>query len=85
MIERVMRYVILAVSIGAFVVAGYGYVMAVRLTPDPKAVERIVTWGPDAPASSFSAAARPYRTIMKWGSRVGFVAFLIWGILVSNR
>lgn len=80
-----MRYLILAVSIASFLLAGYGYVMAIRLTPDPKAAERIVTWGSDAPASSFNAATRRYRTLMKWGSRVGFVAFLVWGILVSTR
>ncbi len=80
-----MKYIILAVSIASFVVAGYSYVMAIRLTQDPEGAERIVTWGADAPVQSFSAAARPYRTIMKWGSRIGVAAFLTWAILAAKQ
>jgi hypothetical protein len=78
-----LRLIILAASISAFGTAGYSYWMAVRLTRDPDAAERIVTWGGSAPRSAYTSETTHYRARMRWGSRIGIVLFGLWAYLTA--
>ena len=80
-----LRLITLAASVAAFVTAGYGYWMAARLTRDPNAAERIVTWGGSAPRAAFTSETAHYRTWMRWGSRAGVVLFMLWAYLTVAR
>ena len=73
-----LRLITLAGSIFAFGTAGYSYWMAVRLTQDPKAAERIVTGGALAPRSMFTAETLRCRTRMRWASPIGVALFMLW-------
>ena len=75
------RALTLVASILAFVVAGYGYFMALRRAPDAERAERIVTWGAHANTDAWTPESERYRTMMRWGSPLGLVLFIIWAWL----
>jgi len=79
------RLAVLAGSICAFFVSAHSYYSAIKLTRDPDATERIVTWGPGAPTSAFTDDTRRYRLRMRWSSGLGLLLFLAWEYLTVTK
>ena len=73
-----VRAILLLLAVLSFGTAGYAYYTAVRRTPGADGAERIVTWGPAARGTAWSA------DMMRWGSGVGLVLFLAWAWLSAG-
>ena len=75
------RVAVLVAALIAFGVAGYGYAMAVRRTSDPNRAGHIAFWGGWARAHAWTPETSSYRTMMRLGSPIGLLLFLIWEYL----